>query len=325
MSDSLLSQLKEDGIVQSDTASLEPIKGGVSSDIYLLKDGGKQLVVKRALPKLKVESDWYADVSRNKAERLYIQEVSKMSISSVPEVVAEGEDYFVMEYLGEGYSNWKVSMLCGRFSDEWAIMAGSYLGDVHRLSREDESLAQKFDNMDAFWELRIEPYLIATSERHPELDTIFVEEAVRLRSTRLALVHGDFSPKNMLISKDRLVVLDCEVANYGDPAFDVAFLLSHLCLKMLYHKNYYREIRSSIRAFLQSYGVFSLDFEARAGRLLLMLLMARVDGKSPVEYLTDESSKLFLRSFTRLELIQNPKGLEKILDDWETGIKALRI
>ena len=216
-------------------------------------------------------------------------------------------------------------MLCGRFSTECARMAGVFLGDVHRHSRENEEIAQQFDKMDAFWELRIEPYFIAASEQHPELDTIFIEESVRLRSAKVALVHGNFSPKNILLSKDRMVVLDGEVANYGDPAFDFAFLLSHLFLKMLYHRNYDKEIRSSVKAFLEAYGVFSLDFEARAGRLLLLLLMARVDGKSPVEYLTVESSKLYLRSFVRLQLIQNPKGLGDILQDRETGIKALRI
>jgi Ser/Thr protein kinase RdoA (MazF antagonist) len=216
-------------------------------------------------------------------------------------------------------------MLCGRFSTECARMAGVFLGDVHRHSRENEEIAQQFDKMDAFWELRIEPYFIASSEQHPELDTIFIEESVRLRSAKVALVHGNFSPKNILLSKDRMVVLDGEVANYGDPAFDFAFLLSHLFLKMLYHRNYDKEIRSSVKAFLEAYGVFSLDFEARAGRLLLLLLMARVDGKSPVEYLTVESSKLYLRSFVRLQLIQNPKGLGDILQDRETGIKALRI
>ena len=325
MGESFLEQLRADGHVSTESANLEALKGGVSSDIFLLKDGDRKSVVKRALPKLKVEADWFADVSRNHTERLYIEQVAKTNPSSVPHIMAAGEDYFVMEYLGDEFSNWKVSMLCGRFSDEWATMAGTFLGDVHRHSREDHDLAQKFDKMDSFWQLRIEPYLIATSEQHPELDSIFVDEAVRLRETRLALVHGDFSPKNILTSKDRLVVLDCEVANYGDPAFDVAFLLSHLFLKMLYHRNYYAEIRSSVTSFLEAYGVTSLDFESRASRLLLMLLMARVDGKSPVEYLTDESSKLFMRSFARLELIQNPKGLEKILDEWEAGIKALRV
>ena len=325
MSDEFIEQLIADGVASSNKANLRPLKGGVSSDIYLLEDEDRRIVVKRALPQLKVEAEWFADVSRNETERLYIQHVAKTNPFSVPKVLAVGENYFAMEYFGEEYSNWKVSMLCGRFSDEWPQKAGAFLGDVHRYSRDNEALAEQFDKMDSFWQLRIEPYLIAASEKHPELDSIFVEEAVRLRSCKLALVHGDFSPKNILVSKNRLVVLDCEVANYGDPAFDVAFLLTHLFLKMLYHKNYYAEIKKSVRLFLEAYGVFSLDFEARTGRLLMLLLIARVDGKSPVEYLTDSSSVLFLRSFARLQLIQNPKGLIAILEEWEAGVKALRV
>ncbi len=325
MSESFINQLRADGLITGNSATLEPMKGGVSSDIYLLRDDERTMVVKRALPKLKVESDWFADVDRNETEWRYMKHVAKTNPSSVPEIISTGKDYFAMEYMGDEFANWKVSMLCGRFSTECARMAGVFLGDVHRHSRENDTVAQEFDKMDAFWELRIEPYFIAASERHPEINTIFIEESVRLRSAKLALVHGDLSPKNILLSKDRMVVLDCEVANYGDPAFDVAFLLSHLFLKMLYQRNYYEEIRSSVKAFLEAYGVFSLDFEARTGRLLLLLLMARVDGKSPVEYLTVESSKLYLRGFVPLQLIQSPKGLGDILEDWESGIKALRI
>ncbi len=325
MSESFLDQLKADGLATSESATLESLKGGVSSDIYLLRDQEKIVVVKRARPKLKVEADWYADVNRNETERRYIEFVAKRNPSAVPRIIASGDGYFAMEYLGDGFKNWKVSMLCGRFSVDCARLAGAFLGDVHRYTRDNTDVANDFDKMDTFWQLRIEPYLVAASEQHPELDTIFVDEAVRLRSSKLALIHGDFSPKNILISNNRIVVLDCEVATYGDPAFDVAFMLSHLFLKMLYHRNYYSEIRSSVKAFLEAYGISSMDFEARTGRLLLLLLIARVSGKSPVEYLKVDSAKLFLLSFARLQLIQNPKGLNNILEDWESGIKALRV
>lgn len=323
MTRAFLEQLREDGVVASQSATLQPLKGGVSSDIYLVHDGERDFVVKRALPKLNVDADWYADTARNEAERQYIEYVAKSKPASVPSIIAKGDGYFAMEYLGNDFSNWKVSMLGGHFSDEWARQAGAYLGDVHRSSSKNPQLEKRFDNVDSFFQLRIEPYLIATGAVHPAIESIFIEEAGRLGESKLALVHGDFSPKNILFSEDRMVVLDCEVANYGDPAFDVAFLLSHLFLKMLYHRNYYSEIRSSVTAFLEAYGLYDQGFEVRAGRLLSMLLLARVDGKSPVEYLTDETSNLYVRSFSQSQLIQGSKGIEKILEVWESGIKSL--
>ena len=323
MSDKLLKQLLSDGIVLNESARLEPLPGGVSSDIYLVHDGDRKFVVKQALGKLKVEADWFADVSRNETEINYIEYVAKTNPSSVPEIIGSGDGYFAMEYLGDGFTSWKAAMLCGQFSSDWARMAGAFLGDVHKHSRNNDKLAEQFNKMDSFWQLRIEPYLIATGENHAELNSMFLEEAERLRHEASALVHGDFSPKNILISSDRLVVLDCEVACYADPAFDVAFLISHLFLKILYHRNYYSDLQSMITAFCHAYGMRSFEFESRVVRLVLMLLLGRVDGKSPVEYLTDKASRQFLRSFVRLELIQNPRGLDKMLEVWVNGIKVL--
>ena len=52
--------------------------------------------------------------------------------------------------------------------------------------------------------------------------------------TKRALVHGDVSPKNILVGPRGPVFLDAECAWYGDPAFDLAFCLNHLLLKCLW-------------------------------------------------------------------------------------------
>ena len=135
MSLDLLASLLADGIVQSNSASLEPLAGGVSSDIYLVHDGERKFVVKQVLEKLKVEADWFADISRNETERQYIDTVSRISPGSVPEIIAYGHGYFAMDYLGEGYVNWKQAMLKGRFEVYWAHQAGSLLGKIHEVQR----------------------------------------------------------------------------------------------------------------------------------------------------------------------------------------------
>lgn len=319
----MLRTLCRDGVVSGMDARLEPLVGGVSSEIYLVTDRQKRFVVKRALEKLKVRDDWFADVSRNESECDYIDYVSRFAPENVPQVVRRGDGYFAMEYLDSGYKNWKTMMLAGDCRTEHARVAGSFLANVHRFSRGDESAARRFDNGANFHDLRIEPYLITTGQRHPELKSQFDAEAERLANSRVCLIHGDFSPKNMLVKDDRLVVLDCEVANYGDPVFDFCFLMTHLSLKALFHVPNDVGMDKMIDSFRESYfkelefsdGERS-SFAKKAGRLLAMLLLARIDGKSPVEYIQDEATKDLVRGFVYKFLEGSRQSDEELVKEW---------
>ncbi|MFT5467853.1 MAG: 5-methylthioribose kinase, partial [Verrucomicrobiales bacterium] len=228
-------QLLDDGAI-GPNASLTPLTGGVSSDIYKVEDSDRVFVVKRALEKLKVADDWHADLSRNGFEVAYLNVVSRFLPEAVPKVLFHNpaNGYFAMEHLGDGFENWKTTMLAGDCRIEHARRAGEVLGRIHRETWDDSELRAGFETTDNFHDLRLEPYLLKTAERHPDLSQQLLDEADRIRDTRRCLVHGDFSPKNMLFNGDRLVVLDCEVAWFGDPAFDVAFLLNHLMIKALH-------------------------------------------------------------------------------------------
>src|SRR5271167_1705404 len=288
-----LEMLRRDGHVRDAQARLTPLSGGVSSELYLVEDGAEKFVVKRALPKLRVKDNWFADVSRNETEWKYLEYVARLMPSTVPKLRFANPDagYFGMEFLGEGFTNWKQLLLAGDCRTEHATLAGKILGEIHRRTSFDISLWKQFDTTENFHQLRIEPYLLTTGNRIPELRDLFFAEAQRIEETHEALVHGDFSPKNILVSGDRMVLLDCEVAWYGEPAFDVAFCLNHLFLKSLHHAPRSLSIESMIAAFWEAYAEGrrsgkSRPVEERVVPLLLMLLLARVDGKSPVEYLT---------------------------------------
>jgi aminoglycoside phosphotransferase (APT) family kinase protein len=204
-----------------------------------------------------------------------------------------------MEYLGTGFSNWKQQMLAGVCEASTAGQIGSMLGIIHKRSADDAEARDTFATLKDFEQLRIDPYLLATAKKHPELAGLFREEADRLRASRRVLTHGDFSPKNILVSKDRLVLVDCEVAWFGDPAFDVAFGLNHLLLKSVARPHYADQLRSMARSFWTSYQKAAGSVggtETEVARLLLMLMLARIDGKSPVEYL-DESQRQHVRKF----------------------------
>ena len=319
----IIDQLRRDGHIRSADARATPLTGGVSSDIYLVEDGSEKWVVKRALEKLNVKEDWFADISRNRFELEYLKYVGALLPQAVPRVVFDGEGYFAMEYLGEGYANWKQMMLHGQYDPDIATQAGHTLGVIHRASRGDATVRERFDSTDNFHQLRSEPYLVFTGSRHPELTAMFEAEVSRLESTRECLVHGDYSPKNILVSESRLVILDCEVAWYGDPAFDVAFLLTHLHLKAIHRPSassvlstmagktraaYFAAREMNVRERMQ--------LEERTRRLLLMILLARIDGKSPVEYLTKPEPKEWVRRFTKKALQQNDGTISDISAAW---------
>ena len=304
----ILDRLRRDQLISGSDVLLTPLGGGVSSDVFLVENESQRFVVKQALPRLKVRERWQADISRNRFEYEFLRYLGAIVPEAAPKVFAVGSDYFTMEYLGPGYRNWRQLLMSGDCQLLHAGMAARVLGRLHRCSWGDADLAKGFDTTRNFHQLRTDPYLVTTGRRHPALQAYFAQEAERLESTRECMVHGDYSPKNMLIGNGRLVLLDCEVAWYGDPAFDLAFLINHLLLKALYHAPVERGLEKIISGLLEAYyderGEWSLkeDFDSRTARLLLMLLLARIDGKSPVEYLSSEFKKEFVRGFVKCRL-----------------------
>lgn len=329
--ETITSILFKKGFISSKEVSFEPLTGGVSSDIYLLKDAYNKYVVKKALSRLKVEDEWYADISRNDTEQEFILYIQKFLPEAVPNILYRDKEhhFFLMEYLNPSFKNWKEQLLQGEFNPVTTREAARMLSAIHHRSWHDKEAKTKFNTTDNFKSLRIEPYLITTGNRHPDLKKLFHKEAKRLESQRRALVHGDFSPKNVMVKSDRIVLLDHEVAWFGDPAFDIAFLLNHLYLKMLLHSNIAFQLPDLTRIVWETYfaGVSEdqrTEMEPRAGRLLLMLMLARVDGKSPVEYLGEERKK-FVRSFVYDLLPKKVFNQRGINSKWRSKLKKYSV
>jgi molybdopterin-guanine dinucleotide biosynthesis protein A/aminoglycoside phosphotransferase (APT) family kinase protein len=288
----LAGRLRAAGLIRSAALRLTPMAGGVSSDIWLVEDEGRRFVVKRALAKLRVRDDWRADVGRNRTEQDYFDYAGRVAPEAVPRVLhaSPGEGWFAMEFLGDGLLPWKADLMAGRADPAVARRAGEVLGRIHAASWGDPEARARFATLRNFTDLRISPYLLTTAARVPAVRGILEAEAERLGSTALALVHGDYSPKNLMVGPGRLVVLDAETAWFGDPAFDTAFLLNHLHLKALVHASapgpFLDLAAQAWAAYASALGPGAdRDLEARTARLVLCLMLARVRGKSPAEYL----------------------------------------
>ncbi|MEU0073757.1 aminoglycoside phosphotransferase family protein [Streptomyces sp. NPDC006332] len=307
-----------------EAARWTPLTGGVSSDLWRVDLPGRSLCVKRALAKLKVAADWQAPVSRNAHEWAWMRFASRHRPDSVPQPLAHDPEagLFAMTFLPpERYPVWKARLLDGQADPATAAAVGELLGTLHAASAGDGALAAEFATDDNFHALRVEPYLLATAAAHPGLRDVLQKLADRTAATHLVLVHGDVSPKNILVGPSGPVLLDAECAWYGDPAFDLAFCVNHLLLKCLVVPGSRADLLRSARALTEQY-VRCVDWEprssleARAASLLPTLLLARVDGKSPVEYLTDEGHVRFVRTVASALLRAPVPAVADVVDTW---------
>ena len=311
-------------VAQEETPSFVSLTGGVSSDILLATVRDRQFCIKRALARLKVAALWEAPVERNAAEAAWLRTVAQWLPDSVPRLLGEdaSQGLFAMAYLPqERYPVWKNQLREGVTDGAFAAAVGFRLAQIHRHSANRTDLAGQFANDAIFEPIRIEPYLRATALKHPDLADRLSRIAATTLATKQALVHGDVSPKNILCGPAGPVFLDAECAWYGDPAFDLAFCLNHLLLKGSWKPQWragYRDCFDQLsRAYLPLVNWEPAEaFEGRCARLLPALWLARIDGKSPVEYLVDEPRRDKVRQAARRLLERPVARIGDIADFW---------
>jgi aminoglycoside phosphotransferase (APT) family kinase protein len=271
--------------------------------------------VKRALARLRVAQRWEAPVERNRYERLWLETAAAAAPGAAPRVLAADDSagVFAMEYVQAPV--WKAVLREGKADAQFAARVGQTLAAIHRATAHRADIARQFATDAIFHAIRLEPYLLATGRAHPDLACHFEALAQRTAGTKVCLVHGDVSPKNILVTPRRPTFLDAECAWYGDPAFDLAFCLNHLLLKCLWVPSARAALLECYDALAAAYGVPFEGVRDRAASLLPALLLARVDGKSPVEYLTDKD-KSTVRSLAR-SLLGSAATLEDVRAAWQ--------
>ncbi|GAB5471042.1 MAG: aminoglycoside phosphotransferase family protein [Rhodospirillales bacterium] len=306
------------------SARFEAMTGGVSSDIWKVSTGARVYCVKRALPKLKVVEDWFAPVERSRYEVAWCDVANATVPGSAPHILAFDDKTMlcVMEFLDpQTHRLWKSELRDGRADAKQARLAGSILGRIHAEAARDVAVQSRFPRHDIFRAIRLEPYLEATAAKHPDLKDRLFALSRRTAATALTMIHGDVSPKNILLGPKGPVFLDAECACIGDPAFDIAFCLNHFLLKCLWTPRARDDFLSCFQALSSSY-LREVDWEgeeeleARAASLLPGLFLARVDGKSPVEYITDDDDKEKVRRCARSLLFDPPSQLNAVARAW---------
>src|SRR3569833_2532507 len=268
-----------------------PLDGGVSSDIRIVRTLQGSYVVKRALERLRVKASWFSDPARSSIEVRGPPQLARLlGQACVPRVLwaDEAGHSFAMELIDTRFKNWKQQLLRGNVDIATARAVGRLLGQLHSRSHSDPCLASQFDNRQPFIELRIRPFFDRIAQSNPALAPAIADIVHNILAARNALVHGDFSPKNLLVAAGEVVILDCEVAHWGDARFDVAFCTAHLLLKSFRRTAPTPLILAAIHAFLSDYRLAGLvPLVKHFVQHLGCLLVARLEGDSPVDYLDD--------------------------------------
>lgn len=317
-------------IAEGERPRLHALTGGVSSDIWKVETARAVFAIKRARAQLKVAADWRAPVERNAYEVKWFRVAGAVVPDSVPEILGEDRaaGLFAMSYLDPAaYPVWKDRLRDGHAERTFAIAVGERLARIHAAAAADPRTARKFATDATFHAIRLEPYLEATARVHRAVAPQLMALSRGTFATRRTLVHGDVSPKNILVGPAGPVFLDAECAWYGDPAFDLAFCLNHLLLKCLWTPRAAQGFLQSFDSLAETYlaGVAwepPAALEQRAAQLLPGLFLARADGKSPAEYLGAEDKDRVRRVALPL-LASPPLRLSDVRARWaqEVGVR----
>ncbi len=351
------------GVVDDGAAlAVEPLGGGVSNIVLrvttpdeeargvkqaAVKRPARCLVLKQALPELRVEAYWPSRVDRalREADALRIA-AEHLPDGAVPEVAFVDEENYIygMSCAPASATLWKEDLLGGVVETPVAAAAGRLLAQLHAI--QEPAARERFIDDEVFWQLRVDPYYNTTAEKHPSLQPVFAMAIAHMRARKTALVHGDYSPKNMFVLREKMdsrfrgndgesatvaphscgndggnagsiLLLDFEVVHWGDPAFDLAFCVNHLLIKSIVNAHVQPAYFQSVEAFLEGYretlpGVHWRELAGETRLQLGCLMLARIDGKSPVEYITDEPTKDTVRRVSRFILQEEPATMSDV-------------
>lgn len=307
-------------IASADAVEVSAIAGGVSSIIATVeRPDGPDLVVKRMRRWLRVPTAWESDPARIVTESDGLRLAGQLVPGSAPDVLLIDPSTYtlVMPRAPEDWLPWKSALLAGDVDREVARWLGSFIGTMHRATAGDPAVRQRFDTLEHLVALRVDAFYGEVARHHPDVAAPIEALARQLTADRRCFVHGDFSPKNVLVGRGGTWVVDYEVAHYGCPLFDLGYMLHHLAMKSLHVRGQRAHLLDAARSFLSAYheagGIASPSELPTLAAHIGCLLLARVDGKSPSGYLRPEAEER-IRARVPAIVVAPPSDLDTM---WE--------
>ena len=325
------SYLRQAGQLQGDQlVEIRRLAGGVSNEVfYVAIDKGDDFVLKQARGRLRVADPWFCSVERIWREvevlRICQRVLAGCQLSvEIPQVLFEDRENFcfAMTAAPLHHTVWKQQLLDGDADPTIAQACGQLMGTLHARTWQEAEIDRQLEDRQFFNDLRLDPYYRYVASVHDDLQEAMQHLIDSVWQNRWCLVHGDFSPKNLLVFDNRLMLIDCEVGHYGDPAFDIGFFLSHLILKAIYQSPKSEPYINLTELFFRAYqeplakriaGDQLQNLIARAVQNFAGCLLARVDGKSKVEYLSDSQHRDQVRLISRTLFHEQPASWQEVL------------
>lgn len=331
--ESTLDYLRQRGLLPAGDARVRVLGWGVSNVVLRVSPAsGDDFVIKQSREKLRTSADWHSRLDRIWREAEVQQTLAGMlPEGTVPRVLFEDRDNYLygMQAVESDHVVWKAALLEGRTDRHVAVRAAETLARIHRQTAGDERLRERWSDNAVFDELRLDPFYRHAATKHPQIRDALQRLVDESLHTPVCLVLADFSPKNVLLTSRGIALVDFETAHFGDPAFDLGFFLSHLLLKTILHaaaRERFLELAASFwQTCLDRMGppiCESLQESALARRTVRHLagcLLARIDGKSPVDYLS-EPQQQFARRFALALFADLPQRPEQVLEDLRSAL-----
>jgi 5-methylthioribose kinase len=325
-----LDYLRERGWISPGPARVEALGGGVSNVVLRVAAPDRLLVLKQSRPQLRTRDPWFSDLDRVCREQEVMQALRPLLPPlTVPEVLfSDRDDYvFVMTHAPAGARGWKEQLLAGDLDPHLGHLTGTVLGRIHEVTARDRPHFERFADRTVFVQLRVDPFYHRVRERRPEVAHAVGPIIDRLLSSHDALCHGDYSPKNILTHGQGFTLVDYETAHVGDPTMDLGFFLSHVLLKAVRRPEGRARFFDLTRAFWQGYASEVHfrplpELQAQGIEHLGVCLLARIDGTSPVDYLTEEPRREAARRLGRGILLDRPQRWDEVLALAEALLRA---
>jgi 5-methylthioribose kinase len=319
--DNAAEYLRQRGWIGDGPARIELLGGGVSNAVLRIETPDHLFVLKQSRPQLRTRDAWFSNLERVYREQEVMQALaSLLPPYTVPEVlfIDRANYVFVMAHAPRGAKVWKQQLLAGDIDFALGEHAGRILGRIHESTVRNPHLVEPFADRNVFVQLRVDPYYRRIQERRPEVADAVQPLIDRLMTARDALCHGDYSPKNILTHEHGFTLVDYETAHLGDPTMDLGFCLSHLMLKAVKRSHDQRRHFELTRRFWQGYTAETtflppIELQRRGIEHCAVCLLARIDGTSPVEYLTEEDKCEAVRRLGRRMLWERPQQWEVVL------------
>jgi 5-methylthioribose kinase len=319
--DNAVEYLRQQGRIGPGPARAESLGGGVSNAVLRIETPEGRFVLKQSRPQLRTRDAWFSDIERVWREMEVMQALApRLPPGVVPEVLFCDRDNFVfaMSHAPLESAVWKQQLLAGEVDLSRGEQTGRVLGLIHETTARDPALVQGFADRQVFIQLRIDPFYHRIQQRLPDVADAVAPLVEELLTRSDALCHGDYSPKNILTYAGGFTLVDYETAHLGDPTMDLGFFLSHLMLKAVKHwprrQEYFDLTRGVWRGYRQAVTFAAVEeLERRGIGHCAVCLLARIDGTSPVDYLSEDEKRDQARSLGRRLLREHPQRWEEVL------------